>query len=81
MNRTAAKMLVAGSLALGGFALVSDGAYAMPAMDDGVSAAASAGTQIEQARWVCGPYRCWWRPNYWGPRPGWRWRRWHRRWW
>jgi hypothetical protein len=16
--------------------------------------------------WVCGPYRCWWRPNYWG---------------
>ena len=27
--------------------------------------------QIEQARWVCGPYRCFWRPNYWGG-PGWR---------
>jgi hypothetical protein len=26
--------------------------------------------QIEQARWVCGPYRCFWRPNYWGG--GWR---------
>lgn len=23
--------------------------------------------QFEQARWVCGPYRCFWRPNYWGP--------------
>jgi hypothetical protein len=25
----------------------------------------------ENVRWVCGPYRCWWRPNYgyWGPRP------------
>jgi len=21
--------------------------------------------QIEQVRWICGPYgRCWWRPNY-----------------
>jgi hypothetical protein len=28
--------------------------------------------QIEQARWVCGPYRCFWRPNYWGGGPGWR---------
>jgi len=26
--------------------------------------------RIEQARWVCGPYRCFWRPNYWGG--GWR---------
>ncbi len=25
----------------------------------------------EKARWVCGPYRCWWRPGYgWGG-PGW----------
>lgn len=23
-----------------------------------------AATNIEQVRWVCGPYRCWWRPNY-----------------
>jgi hypothetical protein len=31
--------------------------------------------QVEQARWVCSPYRCWWRPNYYyyGYYPGWRW--------
>ncbi len=45
---------------------------------------------VEQVRWVCGRYRCWWRPNYyaygprfyaaprvyWGPR----YRRYGRRW-
>lgn len=42
--------------------------------------------KTEQVRWVCGPYRCWWRPNYYrsygfyaGPRFGWE-PRWHRRW-
>jgi hypothetical protein len=30
---------------------------------------------VQTAAWVCGPYRCWWRPGprYWGPY-------WHRRW-
>jgi len=24
---------------------------------------------VEQVRWVCGPFRCWWQPNYYyGPR-------------
>jgi hypothetical protein len=42
--------------------------------------------QIDQVRWVCGPYRCHWAPNYYygygpgygyGPRwGGRRWRRW-----
>lgn len=44
--------------------------------------------EIQDARWICGPYRCWWRPGpYWwgGPHWGWRhwgWHRWgwHRRW-
>jgi hypothetical protein len=45
---------------------------------------------VEQVHWVCGRYRCWWRPNYyygprfyaaprvyWGPRYRYRaWRRW-----
>jgi hypothetical protein len=37
---------------------------------------------VQNVAWVCGPYRCWWRPNYWGarrwwgPRWGWGWRRW-----
>jgi hypothetical protein len=46
---------------------------------------------VQDVRWVCGPYRCWWRPGwgpgpywrgpYWGYAPGWHgwgWRRWHR---
>jgi hypothetical protein len=35
--------------------------------------------EVQKVRWVCGPYRCWWRPGpYWGwhrwgwYRPGWR---------
>src|SRR5215831_10846124 len=42
---------------------------------------------VENVAWVCGPYRCWWRPNYWAGGPswhrGWGWHRpwgWHRRW-
>ena len=48
-------------------------------MPNGLSSDALA-SNVEQVRWVCGPYRCWWRPNYyygyygWGPR----WRYWHR---
>jgi hypothetical protein len=44
--------------------------------------------EVQDVRWVCGPYRCWWQPGpYWwgGPRWGWRhwgWHRWgwHRHW-
>jgi hypothetical protein len=46
-------------------------------------------TNVENVRWVCGPYRCWWRPNYYSggygaygyyPRPyrSWRYRHWRR---
>lgn len=37
--------------------------------------------QVEQVRWVCGPFRCWWRPNYYPyygfyrPYRPWGWRR------
>ena len=41
--------------------------------------------KIEQVRWVCGPYRCWWRPNYYRGYYGYAYypRRhyWHRRYW
>jgi hypothetical protein len=56
-------------------------AAAMPAAP--LASAAQTQSGIQQARWVCGPYRCWWRPNYYGyygPRPyhyGWH-RHWHR---
>jgi hypothetical protein len=43
---------------------------------------------LQNVGYVCGPYRCWWRPGsywrgrYWGYAPGgwhgWGWRRWHR---
>lgn len=55
------------------------GAAAMPAANLGATAQLSSG--LQDARWVCGPYRCRWRPNYYdyyGPRWGWHrgWRRW-----
>jgi len=76
--------------ALGCLALTSAGASAMPRGLPSASAAWSSG--VQDVRWVCGPYRCWWRPNwyggygYYGPRPGWGWgwgrgwgwHRWHR---
>lgn len=47
-------------------------------------AAAPANPAVQKVRWVCGPYRCWWRPGprWWGPRWRWGWHRryWHRRW-
>jgi hypothetical protein len=43
--------------------------------------------EVQNVRWVCGPYRCWWRPGpywrpygYWGPRWGWHRWGWHRHW-
>ena len=74
MNRL--KYVLAGAAALGAVALASGSASAMP---NGLSSNALA-SNVEQVRWVCGPYRCGWRPNYyygyygWGPR----WRYWHR---
>ncbi len=54
---------------------------------------ANTGVKVEQVRVVCGPYRCWWRPNYYhrhyygayGYYPGhryyWRHRYWRHRYW
>ena len=73
------------ALAFGGLSLGASGALAMPNGLPSVSAAAP--SNVENVRWVCGPYRCWWRPGPYGyygygPRPwwgpGWGWRRWHR---
>jgi hypothetical protein len=52
-------------------------ASAMP-LNGQLAATAPAATDAQQVRWVCGPYRCWWRPGgyyygggpYWGPRWG-----------
>src|SRR3954451_11600059 len=68
-----AAALVAGSVALG-----VGQASAMPAFDHAVIKTTQA-AQPEQVRWVCGPWRCFWRPNYfyrplafYAPRPYWR---------
>ena len=57
-------------------------ASALPGIDR--TPAARLGPGVEKARWVCGPYRCWWQPGYgwgdgyrwggpgWGGGPGWR---------
>ena len=74
--------------ALGGAALASSAASAMP---NGIPLAdqiAGQAAQVDQVRYVCNAWgRCFWRPNYYGayayggPYPGWRWRhpgwRWH----
>jgi hypothetical protein len=63
------------------------GASAMPL--DGLKPATEGVQATENVAWVCGPYRCWWRPGYryYGPRAygfygprryGWYG---HRRWW
>jgi hypothetical protein len=73
-------------------ALLSSSALSVSASAMPVSGLAPAAPQktahVQNVRWVCGPYRCFWRPGpvwwgpgrYWGPRRwgwrgGWGWRR------
>ena len=77
--------LVAGAAALA-LPAASNPASALPlaGLEPAVLRDGQPAATVEQARWVCGPYRCFWRPNYWGPgwghgpRWGWGgcWRRW-----
>lgn len=82
MSRFSIKVL--GAAAVFGLVVAAAGsASAMPAA--GLkTAAAQVSTPAQDVRWICGPYRCWWRPGwgYYGPRvwwghPGWGW---HRHW-
>jgi hypothetical protein len=79
------KLLCAAAVLCGSF--VATAASAMPLVP--LSSPAASSVDVEQVRWVCGPYRCWWRPNFYPgyraygfyPRPhwgGWRYGRWHR---
>ena len=78
---TGLKLTGFAAAALLGSALLAGQASAMPA--NGLAAAAPVTSNVQDVRWVCGPYRCWWAPGpYWGYGPrwrrGWGWR--HRRW-
>ena len=79
-------MLKLGGLALAavlGAGLATGPASAMPANGLASAATQAAATNgVQDVRYVCGPYRCWWRPgyNYYvGPRHYWYWHR--RHWW
>ena len=79
-----------------GSGLPAGTASAMP-VNGLTPAAAQIADGVQNVAYVCGPYRCWWRPGpywggpywrsgYWGYRPwGWGYRRWgwgwRRRWW
>jgi hypothetical protein len=54
--------------ALAGSAAMASEASAMPA-NGLIAATEQIGSTVEQVRYVCGPYRCGWRPGpYWGRR-------------
>jgi hypothetical protein len=78
------KAVVTGLAALGAVTFGAGPASAMPNGLPQANTITSQSAQVEQVRWVCGPWRCWWRPNwygawaYYGPPPYWRWHRWHR---
>jgi hypothetical protein len=86
MTTIFAKIALAGGLFLGALASGENRASAMPLADRGVAAVATAAQGVERTRWVCGPYRCWWRPGWgwrrwgwyrWGWYHPWRWHRWY----
>jgi hypothetical protein len=67
-------------------AMASGTVSAMPA--DGLAPAAKqVAGDVQDVRWMCGPYRCWrtpgpyWGGPYWGPRPYWHHWGWHHHWW
>lgn len=91
-NLTIAALAVATVLAA---AAINDKASAMP-LNGLTPAVAQSTVSVEKAAWVCGPYRCWWRPGpywrpawggycaprrYWGWGGGWHRWGWHRGWW
>lgn len=61
VKASCALLLLTGTLALGA-GTASAAPFSAPL---GIAAATPA-TGVEQANWVCGPWRCWWRP---GPPP------------
>ncbi len=58
MSKT--KLMIAAAVLCGG--LTATAASAMPI----APVQADTAKQVDQVRWVCGPHRCWWRPNYYG---------------
>jgi hypothetical protein len=79
------KIATAAFALFAGASLMSGSASAMP-INGQLPVATNTSTDIQQVRWVCGPYRCWWRPGPYyyggygyGPRWGYGYG-WHRGW-
>jgi hypothetical protein len=79
------KIAVAALATLGGVALASTAASAMPNGLPQADQIAGQTSNVEQVRYVCNAWgRCWWRPNWYGaygyyrPHHHWGWHRWHR---
>jgi hypothetical protein len=80
-------LMMTALVALGASVALSGGAEAMPIGLPGSTS--NQVSNVDQVRWVCGPWRCWWRPNYYvapayayygyGPRFGYYggWHHWH----
>jgi hypothetical protein len=68
--------IAAVALALLGSSVAIDQASATIPLNGLASAKAQIGDSIQEARFVCGPYRCWWRPGPYWFRPYWGYRRW-----
>lgn len=60
-----------GAATLGGVALQTTAAGAIPMIDRAPAAIAqsAAAGQVDDVRVVCGPFGCHWRPNYYRPYP------------
>jgi hypothetical protein len=57
MSKT--KLMIAAAALCGGLTVTAASAMPIATLPSDTAA------NIEQVRWVCGPYgRCWWRPNY-----------------
>lgn len=74
---TSIKLAAAAAIVAGVTGLAGMPASAAPMLDPGIAHASDLIAKPENVRWVCGPYRCWWRPGppvgFYGPRPwGWR---------
>jgi hypothetical protein len=75
------KWLAMTTLAGGILTLASQAGAMTNAIPAGLTKSVDQVGQVEQTRLVCGPFRCWWRPNYYGyygyHRPWWRHRGWY----
>jgi Spy/CpxP family protein refolding chaperone len=60
LKTTLAAALALGAVTLGALTLSAPAASAMPMG----FAPATPEAQFDAVRWVCGPYRCHWRPDY-----------------